>query len=112
MNFRIYGIIIIFALFLIIIIINPKLSCFGRRIRAPFYPLLRKKNLKQRKEMKTDDYGFHLSDGKDVRPAKPARMESPDISSIKTRKVKTHDYGFKLSAGEDNPQDQDSETDS
>jgi hypothetical protein len=39
------------------------MSCFGRRVKSPFYPLLRKKRLKDRAEEakkppKTEDYGF------------------------------------------------------
>ena len=99
MNFRIYGIIIIFALFLIIIIINPKLSCFGRRIRSPFYPLLRKKNKPGKKDIKTHDYGFHLADGKNARTDRPRpnQEQRPKVAQKSTKKIKTYDYGFKLS---------------
>jgi hypothetical protein len=58
MNWRIYLILVIFALFFIILIFNPNLSCFGRRIRSPLYPLFRRK----KKEIKTEDYDFSLVD--------------------------------------------------
>jgi hypothetical protein len=37
------------------------MSCFGRRIKSPFYPLFRKKKLAEvarKKPPKTEDYGF------------------------------------------------------
>ena len=57
MNWGIYGILILFGIFLILLIISPNLSCFGKRLRSPLYPLLRRK--KQRK-IETEDYGFSL----------------------------------------------------
>jgi hypothetical protein len=58
------AILIIFAAFVLLLILNPNMSCFGRRIKSPFYPLLRKKRLKaqseeKKKPPKTEDYGFH-----------------------------------------------------
>jgi hypothetical protein len=55
------AILIIFAAFVLLLILNPNMSCFGRRIKSPFYPLLRKKrrNAEAKKEPpKTEDYGF------------------------------------------------------
>ena len=43
MNWGTYGILIAFGLFVLLMIFNPRISCFGKRIRSPFYPLLRKK---------------------------------------------------------------------
>lgn len=57
MNWGMYGILILFGIFLILLIINPNLSCFGKRLRSPLYPLMRRK--KQRK-IETEDYGFSL----------------------------------------------------
>ena len=61
-------ILIIFAAFVLLLIINPNMSCFGKRITSPFYPLLRKKRLKgktgaatgagEKAAQKTEDYGF------------------------------------------------------
>jgi hypothetical protein len=63
MSWTTTGFLIIFAAFILLLIINPNLSCFGRRIKSPFYPLLRKKRLKaqaeeDQKPPKTEDYGF------------------------------------------------------
>lgn len=55
------AILIIFAAFVLLLILNPNMSCFGRRIKSPFYPLFRKKKLKDeatKKPPKTEDYGF------------------------------------------------------
>jgi hypothetical protein len=57
-------ILVIFAAFVLLLILNPNMSCFGRRIKSPFYPLLRKKRAKSgpgeadKKPPKTEDYGF------------------------------------------------------
>ena len=56
MRWQIYGILVIFALFVIALIFNPTLSCFGKKLKSPFYPILRKR----RRKLKTDDYGFSL----------------------------------------------------
>jgi len=96
MSFRIYAIIIIFALFIIITIINPRLSCFGRWIKSPLYPLLRKRRQKQ---VKTTDYGFKLSEGKTSALSKrpPSLPKKEKLPSSKVKNIKTEDYGFKLS---------------
>jgi hypothetical protein len=76
MNFAIYGILIIFGLFIILLIFNPNLSCFGRRVKSPFYPLLRKK---KQKEVKTEDYGFDLGGpGKKVDSESGPRSEEEE----------------------------------
>ncbi|HDJ23472.1 MAG: hypothetical protein B5M54_05820 [Candidatus Aminicenantes bacterium 4484_214] len=56
-----YLILIIFGLFVLLSILNPNFSCFGRRLKSPFYPLYRGK---KRKQVKTHDYGFYLVDDK------------------------------------------------
>lgn len=63
MSWTTTGVLIIFAAFVLLLILNPNMSCFGRRIKSPFYPLLRKRRLKARSEEdqqppKTEDYGF------------------------------------------------------
>ncbi len=58
MRWQIYGIIIVFALFVIALIFNPTLSCFGRKLKSPFYPIVRKR----RRKLKTDDYDFSLGE--------------------------------------------------
>lgn len=82
MNWGMYGILIVFGLFVILLIFNPNLSCFGRAIKSPLYPLFRKKS---RKKIKTEDYGFHLvNDPQEKR------------TTGKREKIKTEDYGFRL----------------
>jgi len=65
-----YGILVILGLFILLLAVNPKLSCFGKRIKSPFYPLVRRKRTAKRADgkkagpdgarKKTDDYGFKL----------------------------------------------------
>jgi hypothetical protein len=63
MSFGTTAILVIFAAFVLLLILNPNMSCFGRRIKSPFYPLIRKKKMKaaegEKKPPKTEDYGFH-----------------------------------------------------
>jgi hypothetical protein len=62
MKFGTIAILIIFAAFILLLILNPNMSCFGRRVKSPLYPLLRKKRLKEEARKappKTEDYGFH-----------------------------------------------------
>ncbi|MCJ7580706.1 MAG: hypothetical protein MUP98_09260 [Candidatus Aminicenantes bacterium] len=59
MPWTVYAILIVFGVFVILIIIDPRLSCFGRKIRSPFYPIMRKKKQRQ---IQTEDYGFSLVD--------------------------------------------------
>lgn len=83
-------------------IINPRLSCFGRWIKSPLYPLLRKRKQKQ---IKTEDYGFKLTEGK---PASISRM-TPNLTrkesqlDLSKKNIKTQDYGFSLSEKESDP---------
>jgi hypothetical protein len=70
MSFGAYGILVIFGLFILLLVVNPNLSCFGKRIKSPFYPLTRGRRMKAGKheagkpgsasEKKTEDYGFKL----------------------------------------------------
>jgi hypothetical protein len=75
MGFGAYGLLVIFGLFILLLALNPKLSCFGKRIASPFYPLTRKRRLRKKTEeagttgegegenaprKKTEDYGFRL----------------------------------------------------
>ncbi len=59
MNWGMYGILVILGLFILLLIFNPNLSCFGKRVKSPLYPLFRKKRAKK----KTEDYGFRLVEG-------------------------------------------------
>lgn len=105
MDWRIYGIIIIFGLFVLALIFNPNLSCFGKRLKSPLYPLFRKK----KKKLKTEDYGFSLVDERAKGKARE-KMKKPKIQDYgfshadnaqqvpkeKMKKLKMQDYGFSL----------------
>jgi len=66
MNFGMYGILIISGAFVLLMILNPNLSCFGKRLKSPLYPLLRKRTPAKRRPVVTEDYGFDLgNDSKD-----------------------------------------------
>jgi hypothetical protein len=101
MSWQIYGIIVIFALFVIALIFNPTLSCFGRKLKSPFYPILRKR----RRKLKTYDYGFSLGDKRTKEKMQKLGMKDYGFSRVgdaqhtpqeKKRKLKTDDYGFSL----------------
>ena len=109
MNWATYGVIIIFAAFIILMALNPKLSCFGRKITSPLYPVLRQRKKSQRK-IKTQDYGFKLSAEGERSPRqglKTGEEEDLFLDQFKGKKYKTKDYGFKLS---DKDETQDKET--
>ncbi|GEM_PF-2675352 len=59
MTWPMYGIIIIFGVFLLLLVINPRLSCFGKRVTSPIYPLVKRKRLKA---MRAEEYGLSLGD--------------------------------------------------
>jgi len=84
MSWTIYAILIIFGLFILLMIINPNLSCFGRRIRSPFYPVTRKKKLRALSK----DYKFDLGS-----PETKTIAGTPTEAS---KKKEAEDYGFKL----------------
>ncbi len=101
MRWQIYGIIVIFALFVLALIFNPTLSCFGRKLKSPFYPLFRKR----RRKLKTDDYGFSLGDKRTKEKMRKLGAKDYSFSRVgdaqhtpqeKKRKLKTEDYGFSL----------------
>ncbi len=96
MNIGAYGILIIFGAFVLLMILNPKLSCFGKRIKSPLYPLLRKRTLAARKPPPTEDYGFDLGGHKG------GAGQRPNPASLKGEQ--REDYGFHLqSPAQDNP---------
>ncbi len=64
MPWTVYAILIVFGMFVLLMIIDPRLSCFSRKLSSPLYPILRKK--KQR-IVQTEDYGFHLGEEEDER---------------------------------------------
>lgn len=91
MNLGTYGILIAFGLFIVLLIFNPRISCFGKRIRSPFYPLLRKGKGKEKKKAapQAQDYGFHLVDKESGEPGRPSDSQAKPPK-------KTDDYGFRL----------------
>ncbi|HAV40968.1 MAG: hypothetical protein WC524_04810 [Candidatus Aminicenantales bacterium] len=88
MSWTIYAILIVFGLFIVLMIINPNLSCFGRRIRSPFYPVTRKR----KKRVTVRDYKFDLGG----QPKKSETSPPAGDEQAKSKKKKTEDYGFKL----------------
>ena len=112
MPWTVYAIFIVIGLFILLMIINPKLSCFGRKISSPLYPIIRKK--KQR-TIETEDYGFSLVDGekKLERPPSPKgnlNIQLKGTEGEKRKKVlKTEDYGFHLGGDKDTKTGRDSD---
>jgi hypothetical protein len=95
MNWRIYVILAIFVLVFIILILNPNLSCFGKRIRSPLYPFFRRK----KKKIKTEGYGFSLVDEKEREGVEAKRLIMKSVEkepAAKKKALKTEDYGFSL----------------
>jgi len=95
MSWRVYVLLFIFGAFIFLLLRYPSLSCFGRKLRSPFYPFFRRKKMEDEarrlrqaslKKIATTDYGFKLDE-----EAKPS---SPGISE--EAKKKAEDYGFKL----------------
>ena len=90
MNFGAYGILIIFGAFVLLMILNPNLSCFGKWLKSPLYPLLRKRSRASRKQLPIEDYGFDLEGDERVRAPRPQPHAAPE------KKIPTEDYGFSL----------------
>ncbi|MDD8020279.1 MAG: hypothetical protein PHU81_03700 [Acidobacteriota bacterium] len=88
MSWTIYAILIVFVLFIVLMIVNPKLSCFGRKIRSPFYPVTRKR----KRRSAARDYKFDL--GGQPKKTEPPAPAANDGDQAKKKKVE--DYGFKL----------------
>jgi len=94
MNIGVYGILIIFGVFILLLVRNPNMSCFGKKLKSPFYPILRRKRLQReanevrqvrRKKIQTADYGFHLEE-----------PGAPKSEASAAARKKAEDYGFKL----------------
>ena len=99
MKLALYGILIVLALFIVLMVFNPNLSCFGRKLRSPLYPILRKKKQKQ-KRMKTVDYGFDLVNPGEKRIQKASSQKQAQLRKPATRhNIATEDYGFDLGGG-------------
>jgi len=77
MNWGFIGLLAVFGIFIILLVINPNLSCFGRRIKSPFYPLIRRSKEKKRE-------AYHRTVG-----------QKPDAGD-KAQDKPAEDYGFKL----------------
>lgn len=86
MSWGVYGILVVFGLFIILLIFKPNLSCFGKKLKSPFYPIFGKKKARRARQRKGEDYGFHLTEEEKGQASGP---------SGKTQK-KTDDYGFRL----------------
>lgn len=109
MRWGYYGILIIFIAFFLLLILSPSLTCFGKRLKSPFYPLFRRK--KRARKIETEDYGFSLVENKDRqkvdeikqkmasrRSGAPPKEDEPKKAPGKRKKrLKTTDYGFSLS---------------
>lgn len=85
------GFLILFAAFILVLIFNPNLSCFGKRVRSPFYPIFRRRarGAAPEKKVQTTDYGFHPAGDEPVAP------KAPTAAQTEAQK-KARDYGFKL----------------
>ena len=106
MNFGAYGILIIFGAFVLLMVLNPNLSCFGKRLKSPLYPLLRKRSRAPRRQPPAEDYGFDLGGDKDGAAYSPENRSRP----VPEKRVRTEDYGFHLGGsgpgkGADAPED-------
>jgi len=77
MNWGFIGLLVVLALFIIILIANPKLSCFGKRIASPLYPVFRGR--KRRKAASAE-------------PSVPPHRAAAGTAPGKTGE----EYGFKL----------------
>lgn len=96
MKLALYGILGILGLFIVLMVFNPRLSCFGRKLRSPLYPVLRKRKLQQRR-MKTVDYGFDLDSPGKKQAHGTSTQKHVQRSGPGTRKSSaTEDYGFDL----------------
>jgi hypothetical protein len=96
MNWGVTGLLIVFAAFIVLLVFSPSLSCFGRRLKSPFYPLTRRRKIappaaRSGKPIRTDDYGFKLSDQAAASAPKPGSVPQPKSGAAQ----KAEDYGFK-----------------
>jgi hypothetical protein len=93
MSWGAYAILVIFGAFVLLLILNPNMSCFGKRVKSPFYPLRRKRALKK----KMTDYKFNLVEGPDKKPETAGRAgQDKKAADKKASDKKTEDYGFRL----------------
>jgi len=96
MNLALYGILGILGLFIVLMVFNPRLSCFGRKLKSPLYPVLRKRK-QQKRKMKSVDYGFDLDNPSKKQAHGTSTQKHAQQSSPGARKnIATEDYGFDL----------------
>ncbi|UCE42440.1 MAG: hypothetical protein JSV17_05635 [Candidatus Aminicenantes bacterium] len=96
MTLALYGLLVILALFIVLMAFNPNLSCFGRKLKSPFYPVTRKRKMKQKKR-ETIDYGFNLGGPGDKKPqGARTQKQAPTESPSRRPSIATEDYGFDL----------------
>jgi hypothetical protein len=95
MEYTLYGILIILALFVILMVFNPKLSCFGKKLKSPFYPVMRKKMLKREKRQ-TLDYGFDLGGTGENRARGAGKPKQDSERSPRKGTNIATEYGFDL----------------
>ncbi len=99
MNLALYGILVILALFIVLMVFNPRLSCFGRKLKSPLYPVLRRRRHKK-KNMDATDYGFDLGGPGEKRDSgTDMQKSSPSKKAASKQPVGTEDYGFDLRGG-------------
>ena len=67
MNWGVTGLLVVFGAFILLLVFSPNMSCFGRRLKSPFYPLMRRRKILKETakpetpaEKKAEDYGFKL----------------------------------------------------
>jgi hypothetical protein len=90
MNIGVYGILVIFGAFVLLMVLNPNLSCFGKRLKSPLYPLMRKRGKASRRQLPTEDYGFDLGG------ENKADIPRPQTRPVRQNRPPTEDYGFNL----------------
>jgi hypothetical protein len=95
MTLALYGILVVLALFIVLMVFNPNLSCFGRKLRSPIYPMLRRK---KQKRVQTTDYGFNLGGKRKDRSAQ---------GMAKAEKLVAEEYGFDLKESPNKKENQD-----
>jgi hypothetical protein len=96
MKLALYGILVILALFIVLMVFNPNLSCFGRKLKSPLYPVIRKKKLKQKKR-ETVDYGFDLGGPGEKRSNETSTQKQAQKRIPGTKpNIAIEDYGFDL----------------
>ncbi|HYA49138.1 MAG TPA: hypothetical protein VEG35_05510 [Burkholderiales bacterium] len=98
MSWGAYAILIIFGAFVLLLLISPNMSCFGKRLRSPFYPLRRKRQggrgVRDDLKKKMTDYKFDLGGppGAGADSRRTEREEKAEGGKPPDKKIE--DYGF------------------